>query len=164
LLQVGTSLVTIDVSLHWHVVGEVPIPSSVEVRIDNLPNATTMLKIRDPETERGVLLVTTSEADVGLGSPSWGLAPFVFGAAEALCRTEANECNWSFGATGLAVSSGGQLWEIPPLTPVVIDRDGVSYTVLHGYLLLQSVALGEASCSRLYSPRQTFAFVRNAAL
>jgi hypothetical protein len=162
LLQVGDSTAAVDLSLHWHALGSIANPTNVQVRINYGLGATQSFVVRDAETESTLLVVTMSgTSEIALGGSNWGFPPFLFQKAEQLCRSEAiDECNDAFAPTGLAVIQGTERWELPPLTAAVIEHDGESYTVLHGYLFVSTRAEGDLECSRVYNSRQTFAMVR----
>lgn len=161
LLQVGDSTVAVDLSLHWHALGSIANPTNVQVRIYYGLGATQSFEVRDAEAESTLLVVTMSgTSEIALGGSNWAFPPFLFQKAEQLCRSEALECNAAIAATGLAVIQGAERWEFPPLTAAVIEHDGESYTVLHGYLFVSTRAEGDLECSRIYNARQTFAMVR----
>jgi hypothetical protein len=161
LLQVADSTVAVDLSLHWHAVSSIANPTNVQVRINYGLGATRSFEVRDAESERTLLVVTMSgTSEIALGGSNWGFPPFSFQKAEQLCRSEPLECNAAFAATGLAVIQGTERWEFPPLTAAVIEHDGESYTILHGYLFVSTRATGDSECSGIYNARQTFALVR----
>jgi hypothetical protein len=163
MLEVGADLVSVEISMPWqniplYLIDRVAEPTDVEVRIAPHPTGTLVLQIRDVATSNPVLMVVRTLPELVAQDGAWDFGPFTFSAGELQCRTTPDDCNLSFAARNLAVSTT-ERFEVDTLAEVVTEVDGTPYAVLHDYLY-QRERMGPSDCPATEVPKKTFALVQ----
>lgn len=159
-LLVGEETYRVNVTLLWGLnIWSLAEPPNVSLRISPHPTGTLMLEIRDDATGLPVIVIVQSEPEIAAREDAWESQPFTIAPDTTHCRTDPGECNWSFAALDLKVSTSATEWTIEPLSFQRLETPEANYTLVNGYVFRQAFA-ADTTCSQHYPPRQNFVLMQ----